>query len=653
MDGGIGDHAAAAAAGENAGVVGFAADWNWGGENVGDGQVDDDGDEEAPASSSLAAAAAGEENRRMALQVVLEQRGSSRHRISFEDKPEISFKVKAGKALRFMAWKKVEGSKVHDDLPSYQLPNGMLGHFYDRGSEYIDEATAPAATPPDQPFTLKGLLQSDLPPRTILIELSTPKEDGELASVRPNPRLPPDPECHTLDVSQPPRFFGDLRQHLPMVEAKVELVHQTEKYEERHKVEDRPPWDINASVFAPRRRESDGKDYYNNVKVQNKQFESDWKRVTSKERFVGFVEREAKKAAAKDGKPAPEPESAMKELKDCLKKNFRTLARCFIYYSLLGTGDVFSMQLNEYSDFIDSCNIPDPESEGCKRSHCDTLFITANYEDKADNKNDNNALMRFEFLEVIVRLAVMKFGGGQAETWDISDNITRLINNLILPSMPPMAVQDEDEYRRKRLYCEDMDLLYEKKLELIKAVYSRYRLPPREGGVRAKMINLDDWMALFEDIHLIDEYFTMRDLKCCFCFARMTAVDEYNIRKNEQLTLVDFLDALGRVAELVNLPIQREIEWLGHANVLKYHEAVRIGGEEDRAPRRESAEFEKPKTRRLSYKTEMLLELMFRRLDLDKNASTADKAAEGQDTHVFDERRLLKRLRAIDKNLGP
>ena len=141
-----------------------------------------------------------------------------------------------------MAWKKVEGSKVHDDLPSYQLPNGLLGHFYDRGSEFIDEATAAAATPPDQPMTLKGLLQTDLPPRTVLVELSTPTDNGDVAAIRPNPRLPPDPDCHTLDVSQPPRFFGDLRQHLPMVEAKIEFVHREEKDETRHKIDDRPPW---------------------------------------------------------------------------------------------------------------------------------------------------------------------------------------------------------------------------------------------------------------------------------------------------------------------------------------------------------------------------------------------------------------------------
>ena len=83
-----------------------------------------------------------------------------RSTINFEDRAENLLKVRAGKALRFMAWKHVDGSKVHEDLPSYPLPNGLRGHFYDRGNETIDEVTAPAAAPPDRPLTLLALLQA-------------------------------------------------------------------------------------------------------------------------------------------------------------------------------------------------------------------------------------------------------------------------------------------------------------------------------------------------------------------------------------------------------------------------------------------------------------------------------------------------------------
>ena len=58
--------------------------------------------------------------------------------------------------------------------------------------------------------------------------------------------------------------------------------------------------------------------------------------------------------------------------------------------------------------------ISDAESQFVRLSDCDTLFIVANYQpDKKDPSvavNDEHALMRFEFLEAIVRLAVAKYG---------------------------------------------------------------------------------------------------------------------------------------------------------------------------------------------------------------------------------------------------
>ena len=47
-----------------------------------------------------------------------------------------------------------EGSKVSLDLPSYPLPNGLYGHFYDKGSDTIDEVSSGVAEPPDRPTTL-------------------------------------------------------------------------------------------------------------------------------------------------------------------------------------------------------------------------------------------------------------------------------------------------------------------------------------------------------------------------------------------------------------------------------------------------------------------------------------------------------------------
>lgn len=58
--------------------------------------------------------------------------------------------------------------------------------------------------------------------------------------------------------------------------------------------------------------------------------------------------------------------------------------------------------------------IPEPDSQYVRKSDCDTIFIVANFQpdkkDAANAVNDEHALMRFEFLEAIVRLAIAKYG---------------------------------------------------------------------------------------------------------------------------------------------------------------------------------------------------------------------------------------------------
>ena len=80
----------------------------------------------------------------------------------------------------------------------------------------------------------------------------------------------------------------------------------------------------------------------------------------------------------------------------CFHVEFDSTARCCI------------------SQALPAVQISDADSQYVRRSDCDTLFIVANYQpDKKDPSvavNDEHALMRFEFLEAIVRLAVAKYG---------------------------------------------------------------------------------------------------------------------------------------------------------------------------------------------------------------------------------------------------
>lgn len=65
------------------------------------------------------------------------------------------------------------------------------------------------------------------------------------------------------------------------------------------------------------------------------------------------------------------------------------------------------MSLNAFTSFFDECSIADSDAQFIKRSDCDTIFIVCNFQpDKKSAEaqvNMENALMRYEYLEAIVR----------------------------------------------------------------------------------------------------------------------------------------------------------------------------------------------------------------------------------------------------------
>lgn len=62
----------------------------------------------------------------------------------------------------------------------------------------------------------------------------------------------------------------------------------------------------------------------------------------------------------------------------------------------------------------------------------DTYFKATNYEEFDMDENDDNALCRFEFLEIIIRLAKGKYMDFRQITGNLSYAVSKLINSHIL-----------------------------------------------------------------------------------------------------------------------------------------------------------------------------------------------------------------------------
>ena len=258
--------------------------------------------------------------------------------------------------------------------------------------------------------------------------------------------------------------------------------------------------------------------------------------------------------------------------------------------------------------------------------------------------NDDNSLMRFEFMEILIRMGVAKYGLGQL-TEDPAEAFQELLDRNVFMYLGSEAIVKANDFRSKRLYNEETDHFLRTKKAVLQAMYSRYRLKPLSGGRRYKALRIDGWLKLIEDCDLltINVFFTINQAKYAFMFGRMIVVDELKDENRwRQLTFVDFLDALGRVADAFCFPFPADLKRMGWDNMYEYMEYASFTPEDDPAQRvfktRPSVNFSEPKTRPLKGKIEALLDLMCRRLDMEKEFPD----------YEYSEGQLRKKLKKIE-----
>lgn len=56
---------------------------------------------------------------------------------------------------------------------------------------------------------------------------------------------------------------------------------------EEIKAEEREPWSLPMSIFKPRCKEADARDFFDSEESERKMFERDWARACNKDKFAG------------------------------------------------------------------------------------------------------------------------------------------------------------------------------------------------------------------------------------------------------------------------------------------------------------------------------------------------------------------------------
>eukprot|EP00854_Cymbomonas_tetramitiformis_P026993 gene26993-33202_t len=320
-----------------------------------------------------------------------------------------------------------------------------------------------------------------------------------------------------------------------------------------------------------------------------------------------------------------------KDAKEALAENYRRVARIYDVYSTVGSGDNFCMQFNGFSSFIADSKIADVKSKFCQRGHCDTVFVAANFEEgNADDDNDGNnddALMRFEFLEVIIRLAMKKYleGGAKWDAEDLGRAIKRLLKECVEPNMGgEEGAQKRDVWRKERLYHESVDDAFAEHYYFLKAVFDYYKSP---GHKLMKRMSIESFSDVMLHTYLVSNVgASLHDVEIAYVLSKMIAFDEIKSRyKWITLSFVDFIEAVARIAEIISFPAPEDLIAAGYDEEQPTYDYFKQGGNEPLVERRESSgEMNCVKTRPLAAKIKQVLEVMTQMLVKKYNKANPD-----------------------------
>ncbi|GMI01967.1 hypothetical protein TrST_g6106 [Triparma strigata] len=319
-------------------------------------------------------------------------------------------------------------------------------------------------------------------------------------------------------------------------------------------------FDPSGSIFNDRKKHADSKSFFNTSRVYGRTFEHDWKRGTETKRFSKFLT--IHDARIKSGEMTID--KALKEVKTLMKKNTKLLLQSFQYYCIMspgmggyGSGST-NIHQNAYMKFLNQVQGSRDKVDDDRFQELVRTFLTVNLvEDKKDASakfNQVNSLLKQEWIEVIARVAVILNNAYEKGNTTVTESIADVFG-MMRSNLPTEAIEDDDDYRRKRLYTfgvNDVLEKYKSTLYACHVVYpvSNHKMRTKKAELKLELFGLDDWERLMSDSEMYQNGLNRSDSKAAFMKARMQVTDEITHRqKDTSLSLVDFYEALCRSAD--------------------------------------------------------------------------------------------------------
>ena len=136
----------------------------------------------------------------------------------------------------------------------------------------------------------------------------------------------------------------------------------------------------------------------------------------------------------------------------------------------------------------------------------------------------------------------------------ICTNAFDAVQKLFTDHLDPFFSKfDSHKWRQDKLWCEECDLVYKRSLTAVKAIYQKYSGKYAMPGA-PRFTSLDEFVQMVTESGVISDQFGEREISPVYALAMMTQKDEIDSDRHMNMVFAEFIDAIGRVADRINIP---------------------------------------------------------------------------------------------------
>lgn len=190
------------------------------------------------------------------------------------------------------------------------------------------------------------------------------------------------------------------------------------------------------------------------------------------------------------------------------------------------------------------------DGKDLKLSDIDFEFIATKAGNKNKPLNPERWLVRYQLMEIFVRIALHKFFKTQKEVTDPATKLTesgsimKLFNEYLLGQFKKY---DCNKWRVEKLWTKTNDEIIKSHLKTIKRLYEMYSGKHTLPG-KTKFTSLDEFMVMISNSGILKSgSIGAGEIGSMFNISMMTQVDELDNTRHMEMTMIEFIEAICRV----------------------------------------------------------------------------------------------------------